>query len=1087
MSTRIKIFLSFIAMATIILIFGIVIGFVFIQRSSEEAVESDMAVMASLADDLISSQINLLEADATIVAHRLGEADGANFHDVLENQVAAYDAFMALTVFDRNGMVDAAGIAPTPLDLLGETLVQRAFEGESLISTTYQDPSGELVFHLYAPMDERVLSVTISGMYFSDLLNEYKIWESGHIFIDDADGYVIANIRPEWVLERYNFIEMAKGDPQYQSIANTINHMIAGETGVGRFSVGGVERICSYRPVSGSLTGWSLGIVAPLAESPAQNTLGGLMLVGGVCLLLSVIASLIASFFIEKPYRKMNEAVTALERQTQLLQTTNETASLLLVSEVNGFEDTLAEGMEMLARCINADFIGIWENFERDGKLYYHRSYRWMRDEGLLKDTQDSIEEFCYGDLMPEWAAMICAGQTVSGPISTLGADVQEQLGPLGILSMLDIPLFVNGSFWGFVSIDDYHLEREFLEDEVNILRSGSLLIANAILRNKMSKNLIEAREEAVSNAVAKGDFLANMSHEMRTPLNAIIGLCEVMLDNSQAGGETRGNLEKVYDSGMTLLSLVNDILDISKIDSGKFELVPVEYDTASLINDTVTLNSVRIGSKPIEFRLDVQKTLPHRLFGDELRIRQICNNLLSNAFKYTREGFVEWQIASTGEGDNVWLILSVTDSGIGIRQNDIEKLFSDYNQVDTKSNRKVEGTGLGLAITKRLVEMMDGTITLESKYGKGSTFTVRIRQKFVTEIPLGEKLVEQLKDFGYSKHKRDRSAKLVRAHLPYAKVLVVDDVTTNLDVAKGMLKPYGMLVDCVTSGQEAIDLIREEKARYNAIFMDHMMPGMDGITATKAIHEGIGTEYAHNIPVIALTANAIVGNEEMFLNNGFQAFLSKPIDIFRLDAVVNQWVRDRVLEQNLLASQTTLTAPDEGGNARWCSYDIDILASWHIDGLDLEKGLRRFEGNEEAYCEVLESYACNTPPLLDQLRSYATGDLSRYAITVHGIKGSSRGIGAEQVGARAEMLEHAAKASDLATIEQESDSFIMEVRALLTGLTQMLQAARAAVTKPRKTEPSAEVLADLLHACEQFDVDGADRAMDELERFDYE
>jgi signal transduction histidine kinase len=287
----------------------------------------------------------------------------------------------------------------------------------------------------------------------------------------------------------------------------------------------------------------------------------------------------------------------------------------------------------------------------------------------------------------------------------------------------------------------------------------------------------------------AKSDFLAKMSHEMRTPLNAIIGLSALALEDETVNEETRLNIEKVGNAGDILLSTVNDILDLSKIEAGKLELAPVKYDMPSLLNDTVTQSVMHIGEKPIEFILDIDETLPALLCGDDRRIKQLFNNLLSNAFKYTKEGTVELGVRCERDGEDaetVWMTAWVKDTGVGIKPEKIASLFDEFMQADTQINRHVVGTGLGLSITKKMAELMGGGITVESDYGKGSTFTVTLRQGFVTDAHIGSDVVDNLKRFKYSEHKRRRDAMYARTKLPYARVLVVDDNVTNLDVARG-------------------------------------------------------------------------------------------------------------------------------------------------------------------------------------------------------------------------------------------------------------------------------------------------------------
>ncbi|MDR0289617.1 MAG: response regulator [Treponema sp.] len=426
-------------------------------------------------------------------------------------------------------------------------------------------------------------------------------------------------------------------------------------------------------------------------------------------------------------------------------------------------------------------------------------------------------------------------------------------------------------------------------------------LILILFLRNRSEGKrlamLVAEQTATITNvSQAKTAFLANMSHEMRTPMNVIVGLTNLMLEEDEPA-DVKETLRKINTAGATLMGLINNVLDISKIEAGKLELMPEEYAVPSLLNDIISLNMVRIGDKPITFNLDINEDLPCTLFGDELRIKQILNNLLSNAFKYTRKGTVALRVECDiphsplpTPHSPVFVTFTISDTGIGIRGEDIEKLFTDYNQVDTSANRKIEGTGLGLSITKKFVQMMGGEITVESEYGKGTVFHVRIRQGFVSDTPIGKETAENLRGFRYSDKKKQAGEKLKRPDLSYARVLVVDDFPMNIDVAAGMLRKYKIQVDCATSGHEAIDRIQAGEPEYNAVFMDHMMPGMDGVEATKLIR-ALDTAYAHNVPIIALTANAIAGSEQMFLDNGFSAFLPKPFNAMALDAIVKKWI----------------------------------------------------------------------------------------------------------------------------------------------------------------------------------------------------
>jgi signal transduction histidine kinase/DNA-binding NarL/FixJ family response regulator len=404
-------------------------------------------------------------------------------------------------------------------------------------------------------------------------------------------------------------------------------------------------------------------------------------------------------------------------------------------------------------------------------------------------------------------------------------------------------------------------------------------------------------RETAANTSEERKQFIANMRRDMRKPLNSVIRLSEHILGGECIYEEARDSMEKIHNAGMTLLGIINDTINIPAAESQKFDLIPIEYDVPSLINDIVALNAIRSRGKPIKFRLHVSGTLPRKLFGDELRVELICNNLLDNAFKYTKEGSVDLFFACEREGNDEWLTIRVADTGIGIRPENIDAVFSGCAGAGYgKPGSKIDGTGL--CVTKTIAEMMGGTITVSSEYMKGSVFTVRVRQGFVTALPVMENVVESLKRFHYSGNKVPGDKKTARIQLPHVKVLVVDDVQANLDIAKEMLEAYGMQVDCINSGRRAIHSIYEERVIYDAIFMDHMMPDMDGVETARIIREGIGTRYARNIPIIALTADTLDETEKMFLGKRFQAFLSKPMDVDQLDKAVTQFLAGKELQK---------------------------------------------------------------------------------------------------------------------------------------------------------------------------------------------
>ena len=571
-----------------------------------------------------------------------------------------------------------------------------------------------------------------------------------------------------------------------------------------------------------------------------------------------------------------------------------------------------------------------------------------------------------------------------------------------------------------------------FISGRAVVIRS-KLLAAQSELQKKLEIAL-QTTQEAND---AKSKFIANISHEIRSPLNAIVGLSALALETDSLNNDIVTSLEKIYDSGMTILSIVNDILDISKLESGRFDLVCNDYDTPSLLNDVIIQNILFIGEKPIEFKLNIDEDLPARLYGDELRVKQVFSNLLSNAFKYTKEGLVKLSVKCYREYDDLWLIIQVQDTGIGIHKEDLDKILADYVQVNMDANRSIVGTGLGLSITKTLVEMMDGTINVESEYGKGSTFTAKFKQKYVSDTPIDSSILINIESHNYIKNKRRQSLSKPRAQLPYAHILIVDDVLTNIEVLKGILKPYQMQVDSVNGGQQAIDLIKREKVLYDAIFMDHMMPGIDGMEATRQIR-GIDTDYARNIPIIAFTANAIIGNEQMFLNAGFQDFISKPVDINRLDIIINRWVRDKSREESMPLSGDKPLLP-EGHTAPEENAVPVSVSDWRIDGLDIRKCLEHFENDEELFVGILQTFVEVTPELIEKAVTFDEENPSEYHIAMHSIKGSCRNIVAQSLADRAERLEKSAKSGDSDYIRLNNDEFLDDLGRFIADLEKTL------------------------------------------------
>jgi len=519
-------------------------------------------------------------------------------------------------------------------------------------------------------------------------------------------------------------------------------------------------------------------------------------------------------------------------------------------------------------------------------------------------------------------------------------------------------------------------------------------------------KQITKKQADAEAANAAKSAFLAKVSHEIRTPMNAILGITEILLQNEALSPDMQEALSRIYNSGYLLLGIINDILDLSKIEAGKLELTPINYDVPSLINDTVHLNIMRFDSKPIIFDLYLDENIPMVLFGDELRIKQILNNLLSNAFKYTDSGKISLSIAVEPSKDPsmITLLFRVSDTGQGMTREQIDKLFDEYTRFNLEANRSTEGAGLGMNITKRLVDLMDGEILVESVKGKGSLFTVRLPQGFVDNGVLGKAVVENLMQFRLGRMSQMKKApQVVREYMPYGRVLIVDDVETNLYVAKGLMSPYGLSIDTAMSGFEAIDKIKSG-SKYDVIFMDHFMPKMDGIETAKNIRE-----LGYTNPIVALTANALTGQTEVFMANGFDGFISKPIDIHQLNAVLNKLIRDKYPAEIVEA-------------ARQIKDNIKKSASQQ-QSVNAEL-IKIFVRDAQKAVAILETIHSNNYRRAD--------DTQMYVINIHAMKSALANIGELELSAAAAKLEEAGRTQDIAEISNDTPGFISALRAVI-------------------------------------------------------
>ena len=541
-------------------------------------------------------------------------------------------------------------------------------------------------------------------------------------------------------------------------------------------------------------------------------------------------------------------------------------------------------------------------------------------------------------------------------------------------------------------------------------------------------KNMLE---EVVRANEAKSQFLANMSHEIRTPINGILGMDSVLLKECH-DENLREYAKNIQSAGQSLLSIINDILDISKIESGKMEILTIRYQLFSVLNDCYNLTKIKLQNKPVSFIMQINEKLPSWLYGDEVRIRQIINNFLSNAVKYTKEGNITFELDFEEKTDEqILLVITVRDTGIGIKEEDLGKLFESFTRIEEKRNRNIEGTGLGLNLTKNLVNLMGGEVFAESTYGKGSCFTAKIPQKIADAKPMG--------DFGkrYQQYLSTSDDDKLSFLAPDAKILVVDDVTMNLKVVEGLLKATKIQIDTAVSGSECLECVKTTP--YQMIFLDHMMPEMDGLETLEHMKNLADNPNAQT-PVIMLTANAIVGAKEEYIEAGFTDYLTKPIRETELLEMILKYLPEELVCENggqgIEKSQDAqdMEQPEAGGEGAEPLQRLEQL-----EGLDVKTGLIYCMNEEDFYIEMLQEFL--QADKASQLKHFlAEEDWDNYRTTVHALKSTSLTIGAAHLSGEAKALEMAAKEGNMDYIRSHHKVALDEYIELTGRIREILE-----------------------------------------------
>ena len=597
----------------------------------------------------------------------------------------------------------------------------------------------------------------------------------------------------------------------------------------------------------------------------------------------------------------------------------------------------------------------------------------------------------------------------------------------------------------------------------VVLIIAGIMAIRLINLLLDKDKALFESMNDAKAANEAKTSFLANMSHEIRTPINAVIGMDEMILRDTNET-KTREYATDIHLAAHSLLAIINEILDLTKIESGKMELIEQNFNLKKMINEIVNVVYSSVKNKGLKLELDIDEQLPSVVVGDDLRIKQVVTNMLNNAVKYTHFGSVTLSIKGQTKGHNILLYFAVIDTGIGVKEEELDKLFEAFERADEKKNRNIEGTGLGLHISNRILKLMDSRLHVESEYGKGSTFSFAIELEVSDNTPIGTITVDEVQmlpqeNFGVS------------FYAPNASILVVDDNAVNRKVFMGLLRPTGAIIDEASSGMDC--LRKTNLKKYDMIFLDHLMPEMDGVETLHKL-KADKKNLCINTPTVVLTANALVGAREQYLQEGFDDFITKPIAYNRLEDIILKYLPEELVENS--ASEKAVVDEDvELPNIMGVNWNIAMMNNGSRELL-LET-IRDF-------CEIFDSEIASLNDAFNKMDKPES--VEDYRIRVHSLKGLAATVGAVAVSELARLLEFAARDMDYDRIRSLHWIFIDELNLYKAQIGELVLPNEA---KPVPTDFTAIILTnETLKGCLMMnDLDGADKAMSELDKYGYD